>query len=89
MQNQCKNFDRKKIPKTLTLPSLPEVLCIKCVLKNFLKIHRKTLVLESLFNKDAVVTLLKSDSSTGVFLQKQVFTYLLQIEAVVRRCFSK
>ena len=43
----------------------------KAALKDFTKIHRKTPLLESLFNKVAglkTATLLKRDSSTGVFL---------------------
>ena len=44
----------------------------KTILKNFRNIHMKTSVLESLFNKVAglkPVTLLKSDSNTGVILR--------------------
>ena len=50
--------------------SRPDVFFKKDVLKNFLKIHRKTLVLECLFNKVESLKpapLLKSDSSTGDF----------------------
>ena len=52
--------------------SLPEVLCKKNCSFKFRKIHRKTHVSESLFNKFADLrpaTLLKKDSGTGVFLR--------------------
>ena len=48
----------------------PEVFCKKRCSQTFCKIHRKTPVSESLFNKDEGLrpaTLLKKDSVTGVF----------------------
>ena len=46
----------------------PQILFKLGVLKKFLNIHRKTHVLESLFNSFRPATLIKRDSNIGVFL---------------------
>ena len=62
---------QQQIPHDISRNSRLGVFCKKVALKNLRKIHRKTLVLESLFNKVVglqPVTLLKRYSNTGVFL---------------------
>ena len=56
-------FRLKQTGNVLKTSSLPEVFCKKGVLRNFTRFTRKYLC-QSLFFK----TLLKRDSSTGVFL---------------------
>ena len=70
----CNSKNNYKMPSMLTIViSQNSVVAVYryFVKYPFCKIHRKTLVLESLFNKAAGlqhVTLLKRDASTGVFL---------------------
>ena len=60
----------------------PEVFYKKGGSQKFQKIYRKTLMLESLFNKTAALKaciLLKRDSNTGVFLRFRNFYEHLRV----------
>ena len=60
------NFSEQLLCRKAILKQTPEAFCKKGCFQKFCNIHRKTPVLESIFNK--VAALLKRDSNTVTFL---------------------